>query len=156
MATANPKLIAALRRAAVKIKRSDNYQWGHMGHCNCGHLAQELTTLTPGEIHQLAMQRSGDWNDQCTDYCPGSKIPIDMLISDLLSNGLSLKDLMALENLSDESVLLNLNGGKRYLSKNSPKDVMEYMNSWADLMEKEWLIKASIPSIEVLSMQELH
>lgn len=139
MATANPRLIAALRRAANKISKTDNYQWGHMGSCNCGHLAQELTTKTPTEIHQLAMQRSGDWNDQCVDYCTDSGMPFDELISELLSAGLLLDDLMKLERLADDNVLYFLKGGKRHLKKNSKDDVVDYMIAWADKLETEWL-----------------
>jgi hypothetical protein len=149
MANPNPKLIAALIRASNKLESNSKYQWGHMGSCNCGHLAQELSSLTSAQIHTIAMQRSGDWNDQCDDYCIDSRIPIDILISELLSNGLLLEDLMKLEKLSDENILKNLKGGKRYLVNNKKEDVILYLRSWADLLEQEWLLKASIPNLSI-------
>jgi hypothetical protein len=41
MAKATPEFIQALRSAIAKLEKSDDYQWGHMGSCNCGYLAQE-------------------------------------------------------------------------------------------------------------------
>jgi hypothetical protein len=64
MAHANPELIQALRRTAQKLSIGNPYQWGHMGSCNCGNLAQELTQLTKAQIHEFAMQGRGDWREQ--------------------------------------------------------------------------------------------
>lgn len=148
MAKANPELIAALRRASFRISKEDNYQWGHMGHCNCGHLAQELSNLSPSEIHKIAMQRSGNWNDQCQDYCSDSKMPIDILISELLGNGLSIEDLMDLEKLSNPKVLEAMKGIKKYPERNNKKDVALYMNTWADVLEEEFLENTTSEVIE--------
>jgi hypothetical protein len=151
MAKPNPNLIAALRRAADEIKKSDKYQWGHMGSCNCGYLAQELTDLKASEIHKIAMQRSGDWNDQCEDYCTNSKMPIDLLISELMSNGLQIEDLMKLERLGDSEVLDKLPLGK-YLEKNRKEDVVLYMKLWADLLEERYL-KSTILKVNLKSKE---
>lgn len=43
MAIASERLIDMLRQTVVALKDSDQYQWGHSGACNCGHLAQVLT-----------------------------------------------------------------------------------------------------------------
>ena len=67
MAKATPFLIEAIRNTARSLEKSEKYQWGHMGSCNCGHLAQELTRLNASEIHQRAMQKYGDWNEQLND-----------------------------------------------------------------------------------------
>ena len=40
MAKATPVLIEALRKTAKKLEKGARYQWGHMGCCNCGNLAQ--------------------------------------------------------------------------------------------------------------------
>jgi len=63
MARPTPELIDALRRTARKLENGAPYQWGHMGGCNCGNLAQEITKLSKDQIHAYAMQRYGDWND---------------------------------------------------------------------------------------------
>lgn len=153
MAKANPELIAAMRRAADRIEKEENYQWGHMGHCNCGHLAQELTNLNPGEIHRIAMQRSGDWNDQCEDYCESSRMPIDLLISELLGKGLSIEDMMNLERLSDPKVLDLMPEHMRYPERNNKNHVATYLNSWAKLLEMEFLRSAKAPEIETFIEQ---
>ena len=49
-------LIQALRDTARRLATEAPYQWGHMGSCNCGHLAQTVTRLTKAEIHTQALQ----------------------------------------------------------------------------------------------------
>ncbi len=147
MANANPELIAALRRSASKLSKGAAYQWGHMGSCNCGNLAQELTGLSKGEIHAYALRKYGDWTEQSMDYCVGSGMPMDLLISQLLENGLSIEDLKNLEKLEDNDVLHNLAGGKRHLIHNKREDLIAYMVSWADLLEKKFL--AITPAFEI-------
>lgn len=147
MAKANPELIAALRRAASKLSKGAPYQWGHMGSCNCGNLAQELTGLSKGEIHAYALRKYGDWTEQSMDYCGDSGMPMDLLISELINNGLSIEDLKNLEKLEDSEVLQNLPGGKRHLQHNKREDVIIYMQSWADLLEQKFL--AIAPNFEL-------
>jgi len=138
MATPNKKLIEAIRSAALKINISNNYQWGHMGACNCGFLAQELSDLSKGQIHEYAMRGHGDWTEQVEGFCPTSNFPMDLLISELISNGLKLEDLINLERLKDKEVLNLIPMEKRNsLKHNSAKDVSLYMTTWADLLESK-------------------
>ena len=58
-----------------------------MGSCNCGNLAQELTRMTKDQIHQYAMQRYGDWNEQVADYCETSQLPFDIIINQMIEAG---------------------------------------------------------------------
>ncbi|GMQ28515.1 hypothetical protein [Algoriphagus confluentis] len=142
MAKANPELIAALEKTITKLSNGAAYQWGHMGACNCGNLAQELTQLSKAEIHQFAMQRYGDWNEQILDYCPTSGYPMDMMISKMLNYGLTLDDLAHLERLSDPEILKSIPKEKRdQLNKNSREDVVLYMKVWASLLREKWLIQ---------------
>lgn len=140
MAIANPALIAAIERTASKLKQGGAYQWGHMGACNCGNLAQELTPFSKAEIHQYAMQRHGDWNEQLIDYCPTSGYPIDLIVTKMLEFGLSLDDLAHLERLSDPQILAQMSQEKRNsLNKNSRADVIFYLSSWANLLREKWI-----------------
>lgn len=162
MAHANAALINALRRTAEKLAKGAAYQWGHMGSCNCGNLAQELTQLTKAEIHQFAMQGRGDWREQVEEFCPTSGLPMDLLIADLLNYGLTTTDLQNLERLSDKKVLARIPAEKRYeLHHNVRNDVVLYMNEWARLLEDELLPHVKIDlsfmneeSEEVLLKQE--
>lgn len=154
MARANLELVDYIRRAANKLAESPNYQWGHMGSCNCGFLAQEITKLTKAEIHQRAMARKGDWNDQLNDYCPTSGLPIDDAISEMLNAGLDTQDLQHLERLSDPKVLALLPKEKGYLKHNLRDDVVLYMKTWANLLEDALLEKVELkmPEEEAVSI----
>ena len=147
MAKANLDLIQALRNTAEVLAYSPNYQWGHMGSCNCGHLAQEITKLNKTEIHNRAMQKYGDWNDQLNDYCPTSGLLMDDLISELLAAGLDIDDLKHLEKLSDTRVLRTLDSSNRYLKHNRRDDVVLYLRAWADMLESEVLNEVKLSEL---------
>ena len=142
------KLVEALKNTAKQLGKSNNYQWGHMGSCNCGHLAQEITKLNKSEIHSRAMQKYGDWNDQLNDYCPTSGLLMDDLITELLSAGLDLDDLKHLEKLSDSRVLRILPKENRYLKHNNKADVIIYVNTWASMLENQLIDSVKLPSLE--------
>jgi hypothetical protein len=128
------KLITALRSAASNIEKGSHYEWGNMGSCNCGHLAQQLTEKSKAEIHRYAMEKHGDWAEQVLDFCPTSGMSMDWLISELTSYGLTTRDLIDLERLSKEEVLQK--AGVTHLEKNQKDDVVLYMKSWANLLEE--------------------
>lgn len=140
MAKANPKLIEAIEKTVLKLSNGAAYQWGHMGACNCGNLAQELTHFTKAEIHQYAMQKHGDWHEQVLDYCPTSGFPIDLMISKMLDTGLTLDDLSNLERLSDQTILNQIPKEKReQINKNSREDVILYMQTWSKVLRENWI-----------------
>lgn len=140
MAKPNPQLISAIERTVLKLQTGAPYEWGHMGACNCGNLAQELTKLTKGEIHQYAMQRHGDWNEQLIDYCPTSGYPMDLMISKMIDAGLSIDDLAHLERLSDQTILRKIPKERRdKMNQNSREDVILYMQTWANLLREKWV-----------------
>jgi hypothetical protein len=150
MAKANPELIIALRNAADKLNKSKDYQWDHMGSCNCGFLAQEITHLTKSQIHERAMNKHGDWNEQLNDYCPTSGLLMDDLISNMLSAGLDTEDLKQLEKLSNPLVLRTLPQHKRYLKHNLRDDVVLYMHTWANLLEEQLSNAVKLPDLDTL------
>ena len=47
-------LVTVLRETADRLESGDAYQWAHFGRCNCGHLVQTVTRLSPAEIHAVA------------------------------------------------------------------------------------------------------
>ncbi|WKN45099.1 hypothetical protein [Tunicatimonas pelagia] len=152
MASPKPTLIAAIRSTAKKLARSPQYQWGHMGSCNCGHLVQEVTQLSRADIHEYAMRtRGGDWSEQALDFCPTSGYLMDQVISIMLDAGMELADFKHLEQLSDKQVLARLPETSRHLRHNYREDVVIYMNAWADLLEEQLLQQVELPSLEVAS-----
>ncbi|TFV97783.1 hypothetical protein E4S40_03855 [Algoriphagus kandeliae] len=139
MKPVHPELIAAIERTAKKLKEGAAYQWGHMGACNCGNLAQELTPFTKAEIHRYAMERSGDWNDQILEFCPSSGYPLDLIIERMLAYGVTLEDLKHLERLSSPEVLSKMPLNRRNsLSHNKKEDVIYYLETWGKLLREKW------------------
>ena len=136
MAYANVRLILALRTTAARLRSGAPYQWGHLGMCNCGQLAQTITQRSKREIHEAALTLGGEWRDRARDYCPTSGLPIDGIIRELLDCGLSPTDLADLEYLADDRVLRRLAPG-RELQRNRREDVVDYLDAWASLLEGE-------------------
>ncbi len=147
MARLNIDTIIALRNTANQISKSADYQWGHMGACNCGFLAQQVCKISKEEIHRKAMQGHGDWNEQLNDYCPSSGLPMDELISSLLNFGFTTDELKKLEKLSDQHLLFRLAPEKRNLKHNNKEDVVLYLQTWADLLEEKLLDRMELPLI---------
>lgn len=139
MARPSEKLIKAIRQTAQNLHHHKPYQWGHMGACNCGNLAQELTHLSKAEIHAYAMSGYGDWSEQVAAFCPTSQMPMDLLINELIAAGLTLEDLINLERLKDEAVLNRLQ--RPHLRYNDREDVAQYLETWADLLEEKLIKK---------------
>lgn len=139
MAQPNPELIAALQNTINKLERGVRYQWGHMGRCNCGLLVQELSKLSGKEIHEIGMEKPGDWATHSIEYCQTSRFRIDRLISTLISAGLQIDDLVHLERLDDPQIIRRLPAHQKYLRHNSRTDLICYLKSWLKVLEEAWL-----------------
>jgi hypothetical protein len=148
MAAATPAVIAAIRQTSLNLKNNSAYQWGHMGACNCGHLARVVTPFTKAEIHQYAIAtREGDWSEMVNDYCSISGAPIDMVIAEMINSGFSLSDLQNLEYLSDKDILKKL--GKLTLNRNNKADLIEYLDAWSEILEEKFIKSVQLPHIEI-------
>ncbi len=153
MATSSFPVIQALRATAQRLATQAPYQWGHMGSCNCGHLAQTVTKLTKGEIHARAMQRYGDWERQLVDYCPASGLPIDATIDEMLALGFTRADLTHLERLADPAIRAAVPFERRdRLRHNRRDDVVLYLRAWADLLEHQLLDGIALPDFGALRL----
>ena len=135
MAKPSLELIAALRETADRLDGGVKYQWAHMGNCNCGHLAQTLTRLEPREIHRRALVSVGDWEQQVSEYCPSSQLPLDRVMDTMLAAGLTTCDIADLERLRNDEVLAAI--GRR-LDHRVREDAVLYLRTWADLLERRW------------------
>ena len=130
-------LIDALRETSKRL--SDvmiDYQWGHMGQCNAGHLIQTLTGMSSFEIVESIDFQLDEWSEHATDYCSNTGCKVDDIFLTIEKHGMSHEDIVKLENLSDSKILDNLDGGFRHLERNNRNDVIDYMNSFANLLEK--------------------
>ncbi|AMS27214.1 hypothetical protein AEM51_09495 [Bacteroidetes bacterium UKL13-3] len=146
MARPSLLIIEALRKTAKNIQNGKPYEWGHMGSCNCGNLAQTLLNISKSDIHRYAMEKVGDWSEQLNDYCPTSGLPMDQLIFGLLEKGFSTTDLKNLEYLSDQAIIEAL--GRGHLRNNNLTDVVDYLNAWANLLEADWIQTVPMPAFQ--------
>jgi hypothetical protein len=134
MAHITSRTVEALLNTASALEGAQDYQWGHMGSCNCGFLARELRQLDKAVIHGAAMQRYGNWTEQLNDYCPASGMLMDNLITCMLDAGFDIDDLQHLETLSNPDVLRSLPVDRRLLQYNIKADVITYLRAWAVLV----------------------
>ena len=138
MAKPSVELIAALRETADRLQGGVRHQWGHMGNCNCGHLAQTLTHLAPREIHARAMESVGDWRDQVTEYCPTSRLPFDTIVDSMIRAGLTTSDIADLERLCGDEIIAEIDEARLPLDHRDRDDAILYLQTWADLLERRW------------------
>ncbi len=150
MAIPSLKIIDALRKTANQIQNGSRYEWGHMGSCNCGNLAQTITTFSRAEIQKYAIEKRGDWNEQLIDYCPTSGFPMDLIIEKMIDFGFSKQDLRHLEWLSDTEIVQEVLKDKSitHLSRNSKSDTILYMKTWAKLLEDKLIEPIILPNID--------
>jgi len=148
MARANLRLIKSIRNTVRKLKKGAPYQWGHMGSCNCGTLAQEIAQISKADIHEYAMRSAGSWEEQSLAYCPTSGYPMDLLITAMLEAGLEINDLKHLEKLTDPVILKRLPTGQRHLKYNVRDDVVIYLTAWANILEETLLDTVNLAELD--------
>ncbi len=154
-------MIAALRETAERLTDgSVTYRWSSFAHCNCGHLAQTLTRLSPGEIQERALRRDGDWGTQALEFAPprpdygdrpaldeGAWEPeavgvcrvtgarLDSVLALMLRLGIEAHDIAHLERLSDPEVRRQLGTNTQHFAHYERENVIAYLAAWADLLE---------------------
>lgn len=137
---ANMTLVNALRETARRLSNGADYNWCHMGRCNCGHLAQTITRLSPAKIHEMALLKAGDWKDQTIEHCTTTGLTIDHIIASMMELGLTRGDIVHLERLSDQRVLQRIPLERRRLMDHRKReDVVLYMQEFARMLEEELL-----------------
>lgn len=154
MANPSIKIIDSLRKTAQQLENGNRYEWGHMGSCNCGNLAQTITTFSRAEIQKYALEKRGDWSEQLIDYCPTSGYPMDMIIEKMIDFGFSRQDLNHLEWLSDREILNET--GLEFLDRNLKANTILYLKTWANLIENQLIKNISLPDFNQYShIQEM-
>jgi hypothetical protein len=153
MAHPNLTLIQALRQAAANLSNGVPYAWGHHGACNCGHILQVVTHLSKEEILNYAQSGIGEWTEIAQSWCETTRVPVDMLVSNLEAIGLTSTDIHNLEYLQDRTILNKLPGGFRWLQKNQREDVILYFETMAELLEEKLISRIEIPRFANVSLQ---
>jgi hypothetical protein len=172
MARASSRLIGALRDTAARLEREDTvYRWSQLAHCNCGHLTQTITGLSPTAIHDAAARQRGDWAEQARtvalpaepDYggrpaidegawepedlglCPVAELSMTRIFDELVEWGLNAADVGALERLDDPEVRRRLGTHTVDFLHSDRENVVAYLRAWADLLEER--LGAALPRI---------
>ncbi len=128
-------LIDVLRETADRIADGADYRWSHFGRCNCGHLVQTITRVSPAEIHEACTRELTEWSEIPEDYCAGTGLKLEYLLDRLRELGLDRDDMRHMEDLSDPVVLRALPGGHRWLLRHDRVDVVAYFRTLADVLE---------------------
>ena len=131
------ELARLVRLTAKRVREGADYRWTNQGRCNCGHLAQTLTGLDGGQIHRIALHSEGEWVDHVEEFCEVSNKPVSKLIQEMLSFGLGIDELHALERLNLDIVVRHLPDGRRSLNYRLREDLLIYLETWADVIEAE-------------------
>ena len=142
MARASAEVIAALRATAARLREGAAYQWGHAGVCNCGHLAQTVTSRNRAEIYR---EVAGEWSEYLHDYCPITGEGLEDLASHMVRFGFEPFELADLEQLCNPEILHRLPGGHRHLRRNERDHVVLYLETWADLLQERLDARQSTP-----------
>ncbi|MBI1343151.1 MAG: hypothetical protein GC171_09470 [Terrimonas sp.] len=155
MAYPTIELIAGLRRSAAQLREGAPYAWGNHGSCNCGNLLQAVTDLSREEILAYAHTGTGEWTELAEAYCGVTDAPVDWLISKLQEIGLTPVDIHNIEYLEDRAVLNQLPGGFRWLKRNKREDVIDYFETFADILEKKLIRNTHVDFNALLPEKEL-
>jgi hypothetical protein len=139
MAKATIELINALRLTATNLRNGAYHSWGHHGACNCGNLVQSVTKFTKEEILRYAHTGRGEWTELALEFCPTTNAPLTLVFKRLQEIGLTPTDIHHIEYLSDRAVLENLPDGFRWLKRNKKDDAIDYFETFANVLEEEWL-----------------
>lgn len=167
MARPSTLLVTALRQTADRLTDgSVTYRWSSFAHCNCGHLAQTITQLTPREIQDRALRREGDWAEQALEYAPQRRrlhpdygdrpaldegawepedvgvcratgVRLDSVLEAMLQLGLEAHDIVQLERLSDPAIRRQLGTNTQHFAHYERDNVIAYLYAWADLLEQQ-------------------
>lgn len=154
MAKPNMELVEALRKTAHRLSNGAYYAWGNHGACNCGNLIQSVTSLSKEEILRYAQSGIGEWTELAEEYCGDTNVPVNLIMQKLKKLGLTSVDIHNIEYLRDHEVLKALPGGFRWLKRNVREDVIEYFETFANVLEEKLLSEIEISYQQLLQQNK--
>lgn len=172
MAVATVETITILRETAQRLSDGAIYNWCHQGSCNCGHLAQTVTKKTSAEIHALAIERYGEWQDHVREFstvveaeefyrdsidvCSMTGLTVEHIMQSIIEKGFCTDDLYHLEKLSHPTILARIPiERKKNLQYRKREDVILYLETWASILQETYIEKTelSIPVENTLLLE---
>lgn len=162
MAIATVETITILRETAQRLTDGAAYNWCHQGSCNCGHLAQTVTNKSSAEIHALATERYGEWQDHVREYstvveaeefyrdsidvCSMTGLTVEHIMQSIIEKGFNLDDLYHLEKLSHPAILARIPTERRKnIQYRKREDVILYLETWANILQESFIENAKLP-----------
>lgn len=128
------QLIDGLRTAANWIESEEvRYHWGSPEQCNCGILAQAILGINPTEITETNYH--SNWHKE-VKRCYETGLDINYIIKGLIEVGMKSTDFVNLEYLTFEGIP---RPSYLYHYYTNPNNVVSYMRTWADSLERELL-----------------
>ena len=137
------ELEEVLLKTIERLTSKSKYQWTHQGNCNCGHLIQSATGMSPGKIHNIALSGPGEWIDHAKNYCKASALPVDDLISQLLSIGIKIDEIAHLEWLSDPNIIRYVPNSVKPLSYKKKEDLIYYLKTWNSILSAKRMLRTN-------------
>ncbi len=157
----NTKLITGLRVAANALETGIfYYKWSHPACCNCGVLCCALTGKSAAGLARELPSPLSTWENMIGEHCPITGIPTQTVFRELFAHGLTQRDLIQLEDLSDPKIVARLHLTERRRVPRSflplkfgifgklatvpvkpacdkKAHVIAYLRAWADLLVEE-------------------
>tara|TARA_B100000401_G_C52654501_1_gene647093 strand:+ start:411 stop:806 length:396 start_codon:yes stop_codon:yes gene_type:complete len=96
--------------------------------------------MSPGKIHNIALTGPGEWVDHAKKYCKTSGLPVDDLISKLLSIGIKIDDIAHLELLSDPNIIRYIPNSVKPLSYKKKEDLIYYLKTWKSILSAKRML----------------
>lgn len=157
MNDARNALLAAIEHAADDIEHGAPFEWGHVGRCTVGHIAQRLAAMSDREIVAAFEQTLDQWREHAAEYfdvaigdeplattesphqkCPQVGASMRRIYRLFHLAGLDAEDIGHLEFLSDPTVLAHIPPSRRArLRRNDARDVVLYLRTMAHLLRTE-------------------
>lgn len=139
------QLIDGLRTAADWIESGKViYNWGYTSSCNCGILAQVINNITASDI-KAELGKGATWSGL---VCRVTNQPMPKIVQTLVDVGMTARDFTNLEFLTYDGVepedwYTDENIRDNKFSKR--ENVISYMRTWADSLERELLNQSTKP-----------
>lgn len=138
----------------VLVNNKVKYNWYDFEMCNCGILAQNACGISAATLRELSID--GTWTDTVRK-CPQTGIPMSQILNKLYSLGLTPKDLVDLEHISNVEIATRAGFNPNCMNSTSPNNgvgffetsieyksmLIKYLKAWREL-----LIEESQPKVE--------